>query len=90
MIKGKTKSGYSFSIDENRLKDMRFIELLSEVDTNPLLLPKMITFVLGSEQKEKLYKHVEKDDCVSVDDVSKEIEEIFKITEEKSNQAKKS
>lgn len=89
MIKGKTKSGYSFTIDENRMKDMRFIELLSEVDENPLLLPKMITFVLGSEQKDKLYKHVEKDDCVSVEDVSKEIEEIFKITEEKSNQVKK-
>ena len=90
MIEGKTTTGFKFKFNENRLKDMRFIEILSEVDSNPLLLPKMVTFVLGKELKDKLYEHVEKDGIISVEDVSKEMEEIFCIAGKGSEEVKKS
>ncbi len=90
MIEGKTTTGFKFKFNENKLKDMRFIEILSEVDTNPLLLPKMVTFVLGKELKDKLYEHVEKDGIISVEDISVEMEEIFRIAKEKSEELKNS
>lgn len=90
MIKGKTTSGFKFEVNENRLQDIRFIEMLSEADKNPLQLPKMISFVLGREQTEKLYEHVKEDDFVNAALVEKEMIEIFNAVKENNSSAKKS
>lgn len=77
MTKGTLDSGFEFVIDENKIDDMRFLEDLSAMDENPLLMPKVIERMLGKEQKEALYNHLEKDGRVSIGDFSAAITEIF-------------
>ena len=93
LLKGKTKSGFSFTIDPAKLYDMRFIEALSEHEDMSdhealMFLPKLLTMVLGDEQKGKLYHHIEKDGFVDPAKVETELEEIFKIANEKSADVK--
>lgn len=59
MIKGTLKSGFEFEYDETQLDDMRFLDLLAGVEENPLLFSQISTMMLGKEQKEALYKHLE-------------------------------
>ena len=49
-IKGKTKTGFKYEITGERLENYELIESLSEVDENPLLLPKTVNLLLGKEQ----------------------------------------
>lgn len=84
MTKGTLDSGFEFEIDETRLDDMRFLEDLAAMDENPLLMPRVIERMLGKEQKERLYTHLEKDGKVSIADFSAAISEIF----EKSSKLK--
>lgn len=84
MTKGTLDSGFEFEIDETRLDDMRFLEDLAAMDENPLLMPRVIEKMLGKEQKERLYTHLEKDGKVSIADFSAAISEIF----EKSSKLK--
>lgn len=58
MISGRTKSGFEFEIDPDLLDDMEFIDLLAEANDNGLLLPKVLEFILGKEQKKALYEHL--------------------------------
>lgn len=58
MIKGKTKSGFNFEIDEEVVNDYEFIEVLADVDENPLKTPKLFKMLLGDEQTEKLKEHI--------------------------------
>lgn len=59
MIKGTLKSGFNFEYDESCIDDMRFLEDLSKVGDNALLVPGLVEKMLGKEQKEALYKHLE-------------------------------
>lgn len=77
MTKGKLDNGFEFELDESRIDDMRFLEDLAAMDENPLLMPKVIERMLGKEQKERLYKHLEKDGKVSIGDFSAAVSEIF-------------
>jgi hypothetical protein len=77
MTKGKLDNGFEFEIDERNLDDMRFIEDLAAMDDNPLIMPRVFEKMLGKEQKEALYKHLEKDGRVSIADFSAAITEIF-------------
>ena len=56
MIAGTTPNGFDFEIDEKKLNDMRMVELLAEAGENAAKLPRVATLLLGSEQKERLYK----------------------------------
>lgn len=84
MTKGTLDSGFEFEIDEAKIDDMRFLEDLAAMDENPLLMPRVIERMLGKEQKERLYTHLEKDGKVSISDFSAAISEIF----EKSSKLK--
>ena len=90
MVKGKTQSGFNVEINEKRMEDIRFFELLDDMETNPLRLPKLVEYMLGKEQKEKLYAHLEKDGIVNAADVTKEMESIFHLVSEASEKAKNS
>lgn len=59
MRRGTTESGFEFEIDEEDLDDMRFIELMAQAQTDPLVLPDVIERMLGKEGKEALYEHVQ-------------------------------
>lgn len=59
MRKGKTESGFEFEIDEQALDDMRFLRLLSKSRKDPLYFPDVIEKMLGEEQADRLYDHLE-------------------------------
>ena len=58
MIEGKTKSGFAYSIEEDRI-DQEFLDALAEADDgNPLKISKAIRLMLGDEQRGRLYDHL--------------------------------
>ena len=58
MLKGKTKSGFEFEIDEKIADDMELLEAIAEAETETYKFPKVLEKVLGKEQKQRLYDHV--------------------------------
>ena len=86
MIKGKTESGFEYEIAQARLENYELIEALSEVDKNPLLLPKVVNLLLGKDQAIKLKDHLrDSDGLVSSEKLSNEIMEIFQNQSETKN-----
>ena len=62
---------------------MEFIDLINDLDEKPTMIGKVIKFMLGEDQKEKLYKHVRGDkEFTPAEDVNKEVEEIFNLINE--------
>lgn len=58
IIKGKTKSGFSFKMDSALFEDAEFLELFAEMHSgDSLAVFGFIKKVLGKEQKEALYEH---------------------------------
>ena len=57
LLKGKTTTGFEFQVDPDDLNDMELVEKFAEVEENPLKLPKVITAVLGDDQKKAFYEH---------------------------------
>lgn len=57
MIEGTTTTGFSFRFEKDVMNDMELVERLAEVDENPLKLPRVISMVLGEDQKKALYDH---------------------------------
>lgn len=86
MIKGKTKSGFKFELDEEVLNDYEIIELLGDVEENPLLFPKVVKRILGDGQTTALKNHVrDENGRVNAEKMTAEVTEIF----ESQNQLKK-
>jgi hypothetical protein len=82
-VQGTTKSGFKFEVNEEAVKSMEFIDLVAELDEKPMLIGKVVSFMLGEDQKEKLYKHVRGDKKYTpAKDVDKEVNEIFDIINE--------
>lgn len=86
-MKGTTKSGFGFEVDANKLDDMRILDMVVEIsEGNILQLSPLAKKILGEEQKEKLYQHLEKTEGkVSVERVSDELTEIFNAGNEGKN-----
>ena len=86
MIEGKTKSGFNYQITEARLENYELIEALTEVEVNPLALPKTVDLLLGKEQSDKLKDHLrDEEGLVSTEKLSNEIMEIFNNEKETKN-----
>ena len=84
MIKGTTSSGFEFEIDEKQLKNYEFVELISEVDENELLMPKLLKMLLG-DQVEALKDHIrDEDGIVPIEKMVQEIKDIFGNTQVKN------
>ena len=82
-MQGTTKSGFKFEVDEDAVKSMEFIDLVNDMDEKPTMIGKVIKFMFGEDQKEKLYKHVRGDKKYTpAKDVNKEVEEIFDLINE--------
>lgn len=65
IIKGKTSLGFDFELDKSRLDDMRYIDILSTIVSDDatdaertLAVSKSAEFVLGKEQKARLYAFI--------------------------------
>ena len=63
-----TKSGFTCMVDEGRIDDMRFFDALVDMEA-PESTPfdklratkNVMTILLGEEQKQALYKHIEEE-----------------------------
>lgn len=80
MIKGKTKSGFKYEVNSDSLNDYELIEIIAEVDINPLLLPKLIVKLLGVEQKDRLIEHIKSNSengIATAEAMGNEVAEIF-------------
>lgn len=78
MIKGTTRTGFNYEVDETRINDMEYLELLAKATGNIAYLPAVVEKLLGREQKTALYEHVrDENGRVSVDAIDREIEYIM-------------
>lgn len=85
MIKGKTKSGFEFEISKRVLDNYELMEVIAEADENPMLIPKVLTMLLGDSKKD-LMEHVrEKDGIVPAEKMMNELADIFESTNETKN-----
>ena len=77
MIKGKTKSGFNYHIDENVLQDYELLEAIAETEKNPIFITKVVRMLLGDDT-DKLKDHIRDDKGhVSIEKMNVEITEIF-------------
>ncbi|HFI0042631.1 TPA: hypothetical protein ACGO8N_001183 [Streptococcus suis] len=73
-----TSTGFKYRLDPDRLDNYELIETLAEVDKNPLLMPKLITLLLGKKQSDALKEHVRnKQGVVPMSKLQAEIQNIF-------------
>ena len=78
MLKGTTKSGFKFEIEDKRLNNYELLEAISDVEESPLALPRVIKLLLGDNKAKALKNHVRDDEgFVSAEKLSAEIMEIF-------------
>ena len=77
-MKGKTSTGFEFDIEDERLDDMELVDIMAEIDENPLLMQKLCKMLLGEEQKKRLYDHLRSEDGrVPIEATTNAIQEIF-------------
>lgn len=77
-MKGKTSTGFEFDIEDERLDDMELVDIMAEIDENPLLMSKLCKMLLGEEQKKRLYDHLRSEDGrVPIEATTNAIQEIF-------------
>lgn len=78
MITGKTKSGFSYKIEKQRLDNYELLEAIGELETNPVAIGKIVKLLLGEEQTAQLKNHVRTEDgFVPSEPMTAEITEIF-------------
>lgn len=78
MAKGTTETGFKFEVNDNIAEDYELIEMIAEVDENPLVTPKLLNKLLGTEQVKALKDHIrEEDGTVNVYKMLAEVKAIF-------------
>lgn len=60
MLKGITKSGFRYEIDEGFLDDYELLELIAKSEENPTLMVKIVEKILGEKQKDNLINYLKK------------------------------
>lgn len=88
-----TKTGFKVSVNEEKIKDWRFIKGLAKCDSkDPSLQLEGLTFVIpflfGEEGEKKLIEHVtNKDGIALTEDITREFREVITLA---GNEVKKS
>lgn len=78
MAKGTTETGFKFEVNDNIAEDYELIEMIAEVEENPLVTPKLLNKLLGAEQVKALKDHIrEEDGTVNVYKMLAEVKAIF-------------
>lgn len=79
MVKGVTTSGFEYEVDETKLKNMRMLKLFQKMQNDGSAFLDAITAVLGEEQEEGLYIHLEKTEgSANVENTAREFGEILR------------
>lgn len=77
-LTGVTKSGFAYSILEKNVRNYELVEALGELETNPLMLPRVMNLLLGKEQAQKLKDHLrDEDGVVDTEKITSELKNIF-------------
>lgn len=86
MIKGNTKSGFEFEIDENVFDDWELVEKFRAIEKGEdSLVVDVVEQILGIEQKERLKNFIrDKNGKVSARKMETELEEIFEACQAKN------
>lgn len=85
-IKGVTSTGFEFEVSLKRLNNYELVEFLGKLDSEPLLLPKVVVMILGEKQTELLKEHVrDEEGIIDTEVISKELEEILKSQNQLKN-----
>lgn len=78
MITGKTKTGFVYTISEQRLNNYELIEAIGEVEEYPLAITKVVNLLLGKDLAKELKEHIRDDEgFVSSEKLMEEIMDIF-------------
>lgn len=78
MIKGTTKTGFQFSVDENSMNDMELVDVLADSGIDDAFrMSHVVRKLLPGDQRKALYDHVRVGGRVPVDAVVAEVEDIF-------------
>ena len=86
-MQGKTKSGFEFERDETVLDEMRILDMIAGISSGDVTqLSPLTRKILGDDQKERLYRHLEETEGrASISRVSEEITEIFEACKSGKN-----
>lgn len=89
MVKVQTTSGFVCNVDERKAKDWNFLEALVDCENeNESValrgITKVVPLLLGTNEFERLKKHVEKDGIADVEIVMSEFKEILEQIGEKT------
>lgn len=77
-IKGKTDTGFKFEISASVGDDWELLELISQAETNPLVIIKVLNKIFDQDQVDKLKEHVRDDNgIVSTTKLMSEVTNIF-------------
>ena len=78
MVKGETKSGFKFELDDEAIDDIEFVELLAESEETATALPKIAKIALGEKQYKALKDHLRNEKGrVPLQVIGDTLEEIF-------------
>lgn len=78
IIKVKLDDGYEVTINEKRLKNMRLIDAMRELEKDFSAISDVCLLMFGKDERDKLYAHVEDEDgIVNMEDISTALEQIF-------------
>lgn len=63
MIKGITKTGFSYELEDNVFDNMELVDTIAEATENdPVAVSRLVKLVLGTEQRKRLYDHLRTED----------------------------
>ena len=90
MLKGKTTSGFSFSIEDEARDDMELLENITKFDAGEKqLVSEILVGLLGQKQKDKLYDYCRgKTGRVSATKVFEELHSIFEVIQNSEDDVK--
>lgn len=81
-----TRSGFNYTLSADTLNNYELIEVMAEVDSNPMLFPKVLKLLLGEEQKQALQDHLRTESgIVPLDKLRDELMDIFNTNQETKN-----
>ena len=80
-MKGTTRTGFVFEVDENAFNDMEVVDVLSSEEMDATYkMSVLVSRMLGENQKKALYDHLrDASGRVPVDAVEREMEDIFAV-----------
>jgi hypothetical protein len=87
VIQGTTASGFSYSIEPEKMNDMRVLDALTDVsEGNPAGLSQLIRLLLTPEEKDELYRvNTLEDGRIDPKGVSKDLFEAINSTRNGKN-----